>query len=175
VMIVPITLLGLSAGLSGPARTTVVMSAPPEGLVNSSAAVNTAAGQIGYSLGAIVSSVLVTQHADQVFVSGLTAAGVSEQTVASISSGLQNFWSRLVAAGYPNLPDAVKALTGVSYAEAFTSGMAKMFSLVAVAMFVTALVVFAGMRRGLRATWVVLPTDVGPEGAPEEHGEEQLQ
>jgi hypothetical protein len=43
VMIVPITLLGLSAGLSGPARTTVVMSAPPEGLVNSSAAVNTAA------------------------------------------------------------------------------------------------------------------------------------
>ena len=125
VMIVPITLLGLAAGLSGPARTTVVLGAPPEGLVNSSAAVNAAAGQIGYALGAIVSSVLVTQHADEVFVSGLTAAGVSAETVTNVSNGLQDFWSRMVAAGYPGLPDAVEALTGVSYAEAFTSGMTR--------------------------------------------------
>ena len=33
VMLVPITLIGLSGGLGGPARTAVVMSSPPQGLV----------------------------------------------------------------------------------------------------------------------------------------------
>lgn len=163
VMIVPITLLGLAAGLSGPARTTVVLGAPPEGLVNSSAAVNAAAGQIGYALGAIVSSVLVTQYADEVFVSGLTAAGVSADTVTSVSNGLQDFWSRMVAAGYPGLPDTVKSLTGVSYAEAFTSGMTRMFFIVAIATLITAFVVLVGMRRGLQATWAVPQAGMGPE------------
>jgi MFS family permease len=154
-MIVPITVIGLAAGLGGPARTQVVMSAPPEGLVNGSAAVNTAAGQAGYSLGVIVSSVLVTQHADRIFVSGLTAAGVSAETVTRVSSGLQTAWTRLIAAGYPELPDAIKSLTGVSYSDAFTSGMTQAFFLVAIAMFATALVMLVGMRRGLRATLAV--------------------
>ena len=110
VMVVPITLVGLSLGLGGPARTTVVLSAPPEGLVGSSAAVNTAAGQMGYTLGVIVSSVLVTRHADRLFVDELSAAGVSSETVARISSGLQSTWGRLVAAGYPGLPDRSRRL-----------------------------------------------------------------
>jgi hypothetical protein len=133
----------------------VVLSAPPEGLVGSSAAVNTAAGQMGYTLGVIVSSVLVTRHADRLFVDELSAAGVSSETVARISSGLQSTWARLVAAGYPELPERVKALTGVSYAAAFTTGMTRMFFLAAIAMFITALVIFVGMHRGLRATLVV--------------------
>jgi len=165
VMIVPITLIGVSAGLGGPARTTVVMSAPPEGLVNSSAAVNTAAGQAGYTLGVIVSSVLVTLHADRLFVDGLAAAGVSAEVVAGVSRGLQSVSTRLIAAGYPQLPDAVQALTGVSYANAFTSGMTRMFLLVAVSMFVTALVILAGMHRGLRAT-LDAPPLTPPEASP---------
>lgn len=155
VMIVPITVVGLAAGLGGPARTTVVLSAPPEGLVNSSAAVSTAAGQVGYSLGVIISSVMVTQYADRLFLDGLEAAGVSADVVASVSVGLQSVSTRLIAAGYPALPAAVTALTGVSYANAFTSGMTRMFFLVGIGMLVTALVMLLGMRRGLRATFAV--------------------
>ncbi len=155
VMIVPITLVGFAGGLGGPARTTVVLGSPPEGLVNSSAAVNTAAGQAGYALGVIASSVLVTRYADRLFVEGLTAAGVSSDTVARVSAGLANPVSRLLVAGYPGLPEAVKSLTGVSYANAFTSGMTAMFFLVAIAMFGTAIVMFFGMHRGLRATFAV--------------------
>jgi MFS transporter, DHA2 family, multidrug resistance protein len=152
VMVLPITLIGVAAGLSGPARTTVVMAAPPEGMINGSAAVTTAAGQTGYALGTIVSSVLVTRYADRVFVDALTAAGVPANVVASITEALQNAWSRLIASGYPELPDQVKSLTGVSYADAFTSGMTKMFFLIAIGMFITALVMLVGMRRGLSAT-----------------------
>ena len=165
VMVIPITLLGLSAGLGGPARTTVVMSAPPEGLVGSAAAVNTAAGQAGYSLGVIVSSVLVTRYADRLFIDALTAAGVPVETVTRVSEGLESTIGRLLAAGYPELPEAVDALTGVSYSAAFTSGMTQMFLIVAMGMFLTALVVFVGMHRGLRATLVEPPAPVGDLGS----------
>ena len=159
VMLVPITLIGLSGGLGGPARTTVVMSSPPEGLVNGAAAVNTAAGQAGYVLGVIISSVLVTQHADNLFITELTAAGVPADTVTQVSAALQNISARLIATIYPELPEAVTKLTGVSYANAFTSGMTQMFFVVAIWMFITALALYIGMRRGLRASFVVPPQE----------------
>ena len=159
-MVVPITLIGVAAGLSGPARTTVVMSAAPESLVTGSSSINTAAGQVGYSLGMIVSSVLVTRYADRVFVDGLAAAGVPADTIDKISAALQSVWGRLIASGYPELPDQVKSLTGVSYAESFTSGMNAMFLVVAIMMFVSAAVMLIGMRRGLKATMAEAPTGV---------------
>jgi hypothetical protein len=85
---------------------------------------------------------------------GLSAAGVPAETVSRISEGLQDAASRLAAAGYPELPETVNALTGVSYADAFTSGMATMFLMVSVTMFLTALAMLVGMRRGLRASLV---------------------
>jgi hypothetical protein len=154
VMLVPITLIGLSGGLGGPARTTVVMSSPPQGLVNGAAAVNTAAGQAGYVLGVIVSSVLVTQYADNLFINELTAAGVPAETVTQVSAALQNISARLIATIYPALPETVTKLTGVSYASAYTNGMTQMFFVVAIGMFITALALYIGMRRGLRASFI---------------------
>ena len=84
-------------------------------------------------------------------------AGVPIETVTRVSAGLQSTIGRLIAAGYPELPEAVNALTGVSYAAAFTSGMTRMFFIVALGMFLTALVVLVGMHRGLRATLAVPP------------------
>ena len=123
VMIVPITLVGLAAGLGGPARTTVVMGARPAGLVNATSAVNTAAGQGGYALGVIVSSVLVTQHADRLFVDELRIAGVAPDIVAKVLAGLESTTARLMVARYPQVPAFVQQLTEVPYANAFTSGM----------------------------------------------------
>jgi MFS family permease len=163
VMIVPTTLIGLATGLSGPARTQVVMSAPPEGLVNGSAAVNTAAGQAGYSLGVIVSSVLVTRYADRLFLDALAAAGVPAETLSRLSAALQNVVARLLAAGYPELPEAATVATSVQYANAFTSGMTVAFFLASLVMFVTALVMLLGMHRGLAAAMIVPPDVAGDE------------
>jgi hypothetical protein len=155
IMIVPVTLIGVAGGLGGPARTQVVLSAPPEGLVGEASAVNTAAGQAGYSLGVIVSSVLVTRYADRIFLDALAAAGVPAETVSRISAALSDMLLRLVANVYPQLPETVTQLTGVSYAEGFTSGMTRMFFWVALAMFVSALLLFFGMHRGVRASAAV--------------------
>ena len=147
VMIVPITLAGFATGLGGPARTTVIMGGRPPGVVNGSSAVNTAAGQSGYALGVIISSVLVTQHADRLFVDGLRIAGIPPDIVAKVVTALESTGTRLLAARYPELPGIVRTLTDVPYANAFTSGMTRMFFVVAIAMFVTALAMFVGMRR----------------------------
>jgi MFS transporter, DHA2 family, multidrug resistance protein len=155
VALVPITLIGLGAGLGGPARTQVVLSSPPEGLVVGAAAVNLAAGQAGYSLGVIVSSVLVTQFANRFFLSGLTSAGVPADIVTRLSGILQDTSARLAAAAYPHLPEAVTTLTRSAYEQAFTSGMTQMYFLVGIMMFLAALVLFIGMRRGLRATLAI--------------------
>jgi hypothetical protein len=122
------------------------MSSPPQGLVNGAAAVNTAAGQAGYVLGVIISSVLVTQHADNLFIDELTAAGVPADTVTQASAALQNISARLIATIYPELPDEVMKLTGVSYANAFTSGMTQCFRGGDLDV-ITALALYIGMRR----------------------------
>jgi MFS transporter, DHA2 family, multidrug resistance protein len=169
IMLLPVILIGVAGGLGGPARTQVVLSAPPEGLVGEAAAVNTAAGQAGYSLGVIVSSVLVTRYADRIFLDALTAAGVSPETVSSISAALNDLLLRLVATVYPQLPETVTQLTGVSYAEGFTSGMTRMFFWVALAMFVSALALYFGMHRGVRASAAVPPpVSETPDAFPQE-------
>lgn len=167
VMMAPIALMGFATGLGGPARTTVVMGAPPAGLVNGSSAVNTAAGQGGYALGVIVSSVLVTRYADGLFVDALSAAGVPATIVASVVAGLENAGTRLMVLPYPDLPAGISAITGVSYANAFTSGMTRMFLIVAIAMFLTALVILVGMRRGVREKLAEPPTPEAAEENPE--------
>jgi hypothetical protein len=54
---------------------------------------------------------------------------------------------RLMVSRYPELPDLVRTITSVPYANAFTSGMTRMFLLVAIAMVLTAVAMFVGMRR----------------------------
>lgn len=163
VMIVPIALVGFAAGLGGPARTTVVMGARPPGIVGSSSSINTAAGQGGYALGVIVSSVLVTQHADRLFVDGLRVAGVAPEIVASVVAALESTTARMMASHYPELPAFVQVVTDVPYANAFTSGMIRMFFAVAIGMFLTALVMFFGMRRQPRTTPTAAPASGGRE------------
>jgi hypothetical protein len=116
-------------------------------VVNGSSAINTAASQGGYALGVIISSVLVTQHADRLFVDGLRIAGVPPEIVAKVVTALESTATRLMVGRYPELPETVRTLTGVPYANAFTSGMTRMFAQVAFMMFLTAIAMFIGMRR----------------------------
>ncbi len=60
----PILLTGLGLGIAGPARTTVILNTPPRRLVGTGAAINSAAGQSGFALGVIFSSLLITTLAD---------------------------------------------------------------------------------------------------------------
>ena len=81
-MMVPFTLFGLGFGLAIPARTQVVLSAPPPELAGSAGAINTASGQSGYALGVVLSSLLVTQLAASALLKPLAQAGVPEDNPA---------------------------------------------------------------------------------------------
>jgi MFS transporter, DHA2 family, multidrug resistance protein len=150
-LLVPITLIGFGFGLATPARTQVVLSAPPPELAGSAAAINTAAGQSGYALGVVLSSILVTQLADLAFLKPLAQAGVPEEVLTQIKAALPSIFSRTASSQYPNLPQAVLDMASARYDQAFATGMEQMFLACAVLMFLAAGAIYLGMHRGLRA------------------------
>ena len=150
-LLVPITLIGFGFGLATPARTQVVLSAPPPELAGSAAAINTAAGQSGYALGVVLSSILVTQLADFAFLKPLAEAGVPEEVLTQIKAALPSIFSRTASSQYPNVPQAVLDMASASYDQAFATGMGQMFLACALLMFLAAGAIYWGMHRGLRA------------------------
>jgi MFS family permease len=150
-LLVPITMIGFGFGLATPARTQVVLSAPPPELAGSAAAINTASGQSGYALGVILSSILVTQLADFAFLKPLAQAGVPEEVLVQIQEALPSIFNRTASSQYPNLPQAVLDLASARYDQAFATGMGQMFLACAVLMFLAAGAIYLGMHRGLRA------------------------
>ena len=150
-LLVPFTLFGLGFGLAIPARTQVVLSAPPTELAGSAGAINTAAGQSGYALGVVLSSLLVTQFAASALLKPLAQAGVPETTLTTIEGALPSILSGTASSEYPNLPQAVVELVTEHYAQAFATGMGQMLLLLAGMMFLAAAATYVGMHRGLRA------------------------
>jgi hypothetical protein len=150
-LIFPFALLGFGFGVATPARTQVVLAAPPPDLAGSAAAINTASGQSGYALGVILSSMLVSQLANIAFLRPLEQAGISQSVLSQIKAALPSVFSRAASGEYPNLPQVVLALASAKYDQAFTTGMTETFLLFAGLMFLAALAVFLGMHRGLRA------------------------
>ena len=150
-LLVPFTLIGFGFGLAVPARTQVVLAAPPPELAGSAAAVNTASGQSGYALGVILSSILVTQLADLAFLKPLTKMGISEKILSQNKEALSNLFTRTSTGVYPNVPQAVLELASAKYDLAFATGMGQMFLVLAALMFLAAAAIFLGMRRGLKA------------------------
>jgi nitrate/nitrite transporter NarK len=150
-LLVPFTLIGFGFGLAVPARTQVVLAAPPAELAGSAAAVNTASGQSGYALGVVLSSLLVTQLADTAFLKPLAQAGVPETTLNQIEAALPSIFSRTASGEYPNVPQVLLNLASAKYDLAFATGMGQMFLMLAALMFLAAAAIYLGMHRGLKA------------------------
>jgi predicted MFS family arabinose efflux permease len=150
-LLLPMILIGFGFGLAIPVRTQVVLAAPPVDLSGSAAAINTASGQLGYALGVVISSMLVTQLADTAFLGRLVAAGLPETVLGQIREKLPDVFLRTISGDYPRLPQAVLDLASARYDQAFTTGMGQMFLMLAVLMFLAAGAIYLGMHRGLRA------------------------
>jgi MFS family permease len=163
-LLVPMILTGFGFGLAIPARTQVVLSAPPVDLSGSAAAINTASGQLGYALGVVISSMLVTQLADTAFLGRLVTAGLPETTLGQIKQTLPGVLQRMISGDYPKVPQAVLDLASARYDQAFTTGMGQMFLLLAMLMFLAAGAIYLGMHRGLRAAGAPPLMDLGRPG-----------
>ena len=172
-MIVPFTLFGIGFGLGIPTRTQVVLSAPPPELAGSAGAINTAAGQSGYALGVVISSLLVTQLATSAFLKPLAQAGLPEATLQKIEEALPDILSQTSTGEYASLPQAVLELAAEKYDQALTTGMGQMFLLLAGFMLLSAAATYLGMHRGLKAASAPPLMQILPEQDEESPAEDE--
>ena len=156
-LIVPIALLGLGLGLAGPARTSVILSAPPPRLLGSGAAINSASGQSGYALGVIVSSLLVTLLADSAFRVQLRQANLPAATLAQIEGIWESTFARAMAGTFTRLPEPVAQWVTLQFAPAFTAGLANTLLIMAVAVIAVAIFIYVAMQRGLKGSLMQPP------------------
>lgn len=165
-LMLPITVLGLGIGIVGPARTSVIISAPPPRLTASGAAINSAAGQSGYALGVIVSSFLVTVLADGAMRARLHQSNLSSDVVMQLESLWKNAFARAMSGAYTMLPPEVAQAVTIHFGPAFTSGLAQTVLIMAGFLIAAAIAVFVGMPRGLQGSLITPPQT--PADTPEE-------
>jgi MFS family permease len=149
-VLTPLILGGIGFGIASPARTQVVLAAPPSELTGSAAAVNTAVGQSGYALGVILSSIIITFMANTALLEPLTQMGVSEETIQQVQSALPSILNQTASSEYPNVPQAVFDLIYARYEQLLTGSMGQMFLIMAITLFLAVVIIYIGMRRGLR-------------------------
>ena len=167
-LVLPIAVLGLGLGISGPARTSVIISAPPPRLIGSGAAINSAAGQSGYALGVIASSFLVTMLADGALRTRLQQANLPGDVMTQIESVWKSAFARALSGTNTGLPPEAAQWATTQFGPAFTSGLAQTLLILAGFVTVAAIVIFVGMPRGLRGS-LITPEQM-LANAPEEPG-----
>lgn len=164
-LVFPITLMGFGFGVAVPARTQIVLAAPPVALVGSAAAVNAASSQSGSALGIVVSSALVTRLADAIFLRTLSANGVPGAGGEQIEAAAADLAQRLLGGGYPIPPPFVLDLAQAGYDKAFTTGLGQMFLVLAAITVLTAAVSYFGIRDEKKPPTTALTT-AGRTGKP---------
>ncbi|TAH50420.1 MAG: MFS transporter [Chloroflexota bacterium] len=162
-LIVPMLIMGFGFGVSAPPRTVVVLTTPPPGLTGMAAGVNTAAGQSGFALGVVLSSILVTLFADQNFKQQLEQTNAPPQVMNAATRVFQEFFSRAMSGDLTRLPENLAQQVTLSFGNAFTVGLAMTFVVIAIILAITGVVIFLGMNKGLKGSFVTRP--VGGQNA----------
>jgi len=153
-LVVPFMLMGFGFGVATPARTVVVLTVPPPGIVGMAAGVNTAAGQSGFALGTILSSLLVTIFANQHFTEQLKQANVPPEVINVLSSAYDNVFARVISGDLTRLPESVVQTVTVSFGEAFSVGLGETYLVIAMLLVGSAVAIFLGMNKGLKGTFI---------------------
>lgn len=157
-LIVPLVIMGFGFGIAGPARTVVVLTVPPPTLVGMASGVNSAAGQSGFALGTILSSWLLTVFATQSFDSQLNAAAqASPEAIEKAANLFQETFSKVISGDLPNLTAELSAALLVPFNDAFSSALGQTYLVIGLLMAATAVVIFFGMNKGLRASFITPP------------------
>lgn len=165
-LILPFMVMGFGFGVATPARTTVVLTVSPPELTGMAAGVNSAAGQSGFALGAIVSSWIVTMFASQNFVQQLEQTNASPEVIQAASEMLQDAFARVISGNIEQLPESLAEQLTLSFAPAFTAGLGAMYVIVAMALGIAAIIIYFGMNRGLKGTLVERPMPASGENEP---------
>jgi len=134
-----------------------VLTTPPPGLTGMAAGVNAAAGQSGFALGVVLSSILVTLFADQNFKQQLEQTNASPQVMNAADRVFQEFFSRAMSVDLTRLPENLAHQITLSFDNAFTVGLAMTFVVIAIILAITGVVIFLGMNKGLKGSFITRP------------------
>ena len=170
-LMLPIALIGLGFGLAGPARTSVILSAPPQRLIGSGAGINSAAGQSGFALGVMVSSLLVTTLADSALRTQLQAANLPRATRAQLDKLWTDVFARSMSGTNIGLSDEASRWMQMQFAPAFTAGLSDTLLIMALMVAAVAVFIFVAMERGLRGSLmqpIVRPAESTPAESQDE-------
>ncbi len=156
-LILPLFAMGFGFGIAAPARTVVVLTNAPPGLTGMAAGVNVAAGQSGFTLGIILSSLMLTEFASRGVASQLEQLGASPNLVQAAGHFFQTVFSRAIAGNMTRAPEDLAKQVAVAFGDVFTSAMVATFLVVAFVLALSAFVVYVGMSRGLKASFISEP------------------
>lgn len=151
-LIIPMLVMGFGLGIATVARTVVVLTAPPPGLVGMAAGINSAAGQSGFTLGILISSALVTFFADRHFLQALKETNAPQSMIDAASNAFQNLFSRAMSADYSRVPEGVQETILATFAQSFAVGLAQTFLVLGIVVAVAAVIIYFGMSKGLKAS-----------------------
>ena len=165
-LIIPFAMIGLGLGITGPARTSVILTTPPPRLIGSGAGINSGAGQAGYALGVITSSVFLSGLAGNALANQLRAAGVPQNAIVQVQSSLGNVFARAMSGDYTELPAQADQALKTAFAPAFTTAMGQTMLVMGLLAAAAAVAIYIGMERGLQGSMMQAPAASAPVTAP---------
>lgn len=166
-LFIPFGVVGLGLGITAPARTSVILTTPPPRLIGSGAGINSAAGQAGYALGVITSSLFLSGLAGSALASQLRQAGVPQTAIAQLQSAWGGVFARAMSGDYSKLPAGVDQAITAHFAPAFTTALGQTMLVMGGLAAAAAVAIYVGMERGLQGSMMQAPAATAPESAPE--------
>jgi len=153
----PFAMVGLGLGITGPARTSVILSAPPPRMIGSGAGINSAAGQAGYALGIIASSLLISQLAGESFAGRLRQVGAPDATIAQVQSAWGSVFAGAISGDFARLPVGMEETMVQHFAPTFTTALGQTMLIMGGVVMATAIAIFVAMERGLQGSLIQAP------------------
>lgn len=147
-LLIPMLLLGAGYGIANVPRMNALLSSAPPSLAGTASATNNAVIQLGNAMGIAVSVALVTLFGRNFYRGELIKAGLNAEQISQANDLLKKVLSSdipSIASQYAIAQEKLEGLVG-NYQAAFTTGVAQMFLVPAIALVLAAGLIWAGFR-----------------------------
>lgn len=150
----PLMMMGAGMAIANIPRMNALLSSAPPAMAGTASATNNAAMQLGNAMGVAVSVALVTSFGRSRYFADLETRGLTADQIRQASGLLRKLLSSdipSIASQYAIAPRQLEGLLG-NYQAAFTAGVSLMIGTLMVLLSISAIIVWFGLRPGLRSS-----------------------
>jgi len=147
-LLLPMLMFGAGYGIANVPRMNALLGSAPPALAGVASATNNAIAQIGNAMRIAVTVALVTTFGRNYYLGELEAAGLDDQQISQVTDLLRKVLSSDVPSIASQFAIPVEQLEGLvgNYQAAFTTGVTQMFLIVAIALFLAAVLIWFGFH-----------------------------